>query len=87
MNELNTTRARMRTKDKAIAQLMIDDPETSLTRFALDGLVASGKLPYVKIGRKTLINYDALVELLASGTDSADEPQEAHTGGIRPIKV
>jgi len=79
-----TNAPRMRTRDKAILQLKTDDPETSLTRFAIDRLIASGKLPTVKIGNKVLINYDLLLDIIANGLEDIEEPQTM--GIIRPIK-
>ena len=80
-----TNAPRMRTRDKAILQLRIDDPETSLTRFAIDRLISSGKLSTVKIGNKVLINYDLLLDIVANGFEDTEEPQQI--GVIRPIKI
>ena len=80
------TPPRMRTKDKAIAQIKADDPDTSFTRAALDRLVREGKLPAVRIGNKSLINYDLLLEVMTQG--AYDETrQDDQSGAIRRIDV
>lgn len=76
---------RMRTRDKAIELLRQNDPETSITRCSLDRLIRSGKLPTVKIGNKVLLNYDLLLEIVASGFTDPDEPEQ--TGSIRRIDI
>lgn len=77
---------RMRTRDKAIALLREIDPDTSMTRNAIDQLIRAGKLPTVKIGNKVLLNFDYLLELIAAGIDTDPEPSE-QTGGIRRIGI
>ena len=75
---------RLRTRDKAMALLRQDDPDTSLTRFALDRLIRTGKLPTVNIGNKVLVNYDTLLDVVANGLDAAIEPEP---GVIRRIPI
>jgi len=74
----------MRTRDKAIELLRLEDPDTSMSRNAIDTLIKSGKLQTVKFGNKILLNYDALLEIIAAGVDSEDEPEP---GTIRRIKI
>ena len=64
------TLSRMRTLDAAIAELKREDPDTSVTRYALRMMVLSGKVPHVRTGKKYLINYDALLSVLSGNTIS-----------------
>lgn len=42
--------------------LLQDDPGTSITLNALRVIIKSGHIPTVQVGRKILVNYDALLE-------------------------
>ena len=48
----------------ALNQIKREDPKTALTLNGLKRLVRTGEVASVKIGRKTLVNYDALLEYL-----------------------
>ena len=56
---------RMRLISDAFNEIKKDDPNTAITLSGLRNLVRQGKIPCAKIGRKTLINYDALIEYLS----------------------
>ena len=85
MVKIMTSTPRMRTRDQAIALLKREDPDTNLTRNSIQYLIASGKLPTVKIGNKILLNYDLLLDIVANGFEAEDEPQEP--GSIRRIDI
>ena len=53
---------RMRVLAKAYQMLLRDDPGTSISLNALRTIVKSGYIPTVQVGRKTLVNYDAMLE-------------------------
>ena len=80
---------RMRTLDRAHALVLEIDPDTSLTRHALRALVIAGRVPSVNVGRRRLINVDALLSLLATDPNSlsvdTSEPTSAETGVLRRI--
>lgn len=59
--------ARMRLVKDAYEQLKRDDPDTNITLYALRTIVKSGAIPTVQLGRKTLLNYDSLLEYFNSG--------------------
>lgn len=59
----------MRLIKEAFQQIKADDPQTALTMNGLKSLVRIGKIPSVKIGRKTLVNYNALIEFLSAQTE------------------
>lgn len=56
---------RMRLIAEAYNEIKKDDPNTAITLSGLRNLLRQGKIPCTKIGRKTLINYDALIEYLS----------------------
>lgn len=57
--------------------------EIGISRHHLIQLAKSGAIPSVKIGQKTLINWDGLIKYLDSNTLVPDKPQS----GIRRISV
>jgi hypothetical protein len=69
---------RMRTLDACIIQLKQDDPDTCLTRHALRQMVLSGNVPYVKCGKKYLVNYDGLLDVLSGEPKSFETPSVKH---------
>ena len=79
----------MRTRAKAISLLKELDPETSLTRFAIDRLIKQGKLPTFRAGNKDLINFDTLLKIIENGSDDKPKPEPIpHTPGtIRRIEI
>lgn len=56
----------MRLIKEAFQQIKTDDPQTALTLNALKTLVRTGEVPSIKSGRKTLVNYTALIEYLSA---------------------
>ena len=73
---------RMRLVKDAYEQLRKDDPDTNITMYALRTIVKSGVIPTVKLGRKTLVNYDSLLEFFRNGDDVKSQP----VGTIRKVK-
>lgn len=55
---------RMRTITEAHNELIQKDPNTSVSKRALDRLIREGKVPCIRIGRKRLINMDMLENYL-----------------------
>lgn len=52
--------ARMRTIDAGFDELKRQDPETAITRTGFRRMVVSGKIKSVKVGRKYLVDLDAV---------------------------
>ncbi len=73
---------RMRLLQDIYVQLKTDDPDTAITYYALRILIKSGKIPSVQIGRKTLIDYNKVIEYF-----DIPLPKEssADVGNIRQI--
>lgn len=80
---------RMRTAAAAAAELKAMDPDTYLTERALRRLVHEGRIPFVAVGKRHLINLDWLIDQLAAGESfaapSAEELAAQRWGKIRPI--
>lgn len=72
---------RMRLVKDAYEQLRKDDPDTNITMYALRTIVKSGVIPTVKLGRKTLVNYDSLLEFFMNG----DDVKSQSIGTIRKV--
>lgn len=66
--------------EQAYEELKQEDPNTAITLWFIKGLISSGKIPSIKVGRRRLFNYDTLLEYLAN------PPAAEHTtqyGAIR----
>lgn len=70
--------ARLRIIREAFKQMMQDDPDTAITLCALRRIVKAGDIPTVQIGRKSLIDYDLLLQYLHMGSQRSDslKPEE-----------
>ena len=55
---------RMRTVEKAMAEIKAADPETSLTLKALGRMINSNEIPSANVNTKKLINMDILYAYL-----------------------
>lgn len=64
---------RMRFPQQALEELKMDDPGTQVTLHYIRTIARQGLVPYVQIGRRRLLNYDALLEYLAHPTQEAPE--------------
>lgn len=63
---MNNSNVRLRTAEQAYNELLAMDPDTAITKYYIRTLLASGTLPVTKIGRKTLVNMDTLIEHLSN---------------------
>ena len=55
---------RMRTATGALEIIKQQDPDTAVTLHYIRQLISSGKVPFVPVGRKKLINVDELLAYL-----------------------
>ena len=69
MNKNNTLR--MRTIPKAYEEIKKLDNNTCLTMRALRRMCSNGDIPIVKVGNKSLINLDLLMNMLSCYNDDA----------------
>ena len=58
------TTPRMRTAEGALAVIKTEDPETAVTLRAIRGLINTGKVPPVPVGKKKLVDVDRLMDYL-----------------------
>ncbi len=58
------TTPRMRTAEGALAVIKTEDPETAVTLRAIRGLINTGKVPHVPVGKKKLVDVDHLMDYL-----------------------
>lgn len=82
------TLPRMRTIKEAVEEIKKDDPQTAIREYFIRDLVVSNRIPYVKAGRKILINMDKLYEYLGEGSGTAaDDTLPEGYGTIRAVVV
>ncbi len=74
---------KLRIVTEAYAELKKEDPNTSLTLTGLRRLVRSGEIPTIKVGRKSLIDYDKLVQYLSGDWTVEKEDTDPEVGVIR----
>lgn len=72
---------RMRFPAQALEELKQEDPNTPVTLNFIRSLARKGLIPCVQIGRRRLINYDALIAFLEDPTRAETEAAP----GIRRI--
>ena len=72
---------RMRFASQALEELKREDPDTPITLHYIRTLARKGLIPCVQIGRRRLINYDALIAFLEDPTRAETEDAP----GIRRI--
>ena len=58
------TTPRMRTAEGALAVIKTEDPETAVTLRAIRGLINTGKVPHVPVGKTKLVDVDRLMDYL-----------------------
>ena len=76
---------RMRTAAQLAAEYKKKDSGTAVTVYFLRQLIRDGKVPFVKAGKKFLINADAVDAFLAVGQQSHENASGC--GTIRPIRA
>lgn len=69
----------------AYNQLKQDDPDTAITLSALRRMVKAGDIPAVRVGRKSLVNYDLLLQYLYTGSHAVGAKEPDVLGEIRKI--
>ena len=81
---------RMRVASKAAKELKQMDPDTYLTERTLRRLMHEGRIPYVSVGSRQLLNLDWLIDRLAAGesfnSPTIEERAAQEWGKIQPIR-
>ena len=75
--------ARMRTAARVLEIIKEQDPDTEVTLHYLRRLIHSGEVPVTPVGRKKLVDADALIAYIAAGQTMTIEPVR----GIRVVPV
>jgi excisionase family DNA binding protein len=75
---------RMRTAGKVLDLIKEQDPGTEVTLHYIRNLIKTGKVPVTPVGRKKLVDADAVMEYIAAGQAP---PIIAATGQIRRVPV
>ena len=75
--------ARMRTAARVLEIIKEQDPDTEVTLHYLRRLIHSGEVPVTPVGRKKLVDADALIVYIAAGQTMNTEPVR----GIRRVPV
>lgn len=68
---------RMRSCPEIICELKEIDPHTALTVSALRRLIKEGKLKSIKVGNRNLVNFDQLLDYLATPLQEEALEEEA----------
>lgn len=78
---------RMRTIDEAYVMLRTDDPDTKVSHNAIRKIVINELVPVTCMGRKRLVDYDGLLEYLASNkvTERSTSTKPTKYNAIRRI--
>lgn len=77
--------ARLRIINEAFKQLKQEDPDTAITLCALRRIVKTGGISTIQIGRKSLIDYDRLLQYLETSNQHQDLGVADPVGVIRRI--
>ena len=76
--------ARMRTAVGVLDLIREQDPGTEVTLHYLRGLIRSGEIRVTPVGRKKLVDADAVIAYIAAGQA---QPVTVTEGGIRKVTV
>ena len=74
---------KLRSINDAYTELKANDPETAMTISGLRRLVNTGKIPCLRIGRRILINFEALVDYFNHPVN--ESPADDDYGKVRKI--
>lgn len=80
------TSPKMRTAAGIFAEIKAQDPETEVTMHYIRMLISSNQIPVIQIGRKKLVDLDAVLNHLASGAP-AISCAPSLTGQLRRVAV
>lgn len=76
--------ARMRTAARVLDLIKEQDPDTEVTLHFIRQLIHSGKVQVTPVGRKKLVDADAVIAYIAAGQAP---PITVTEGGIRKVTV
>lgn len=75
---------RMRIATGVLAEIVEADPKTEITLHFIRHIIHTEQVPVVHVGRKMLVDVDAVLEFIRSGSQQKAAPAN---GGIRKVKI
>ena len=79
--------ARMRTAQGVYDIICEQDPGTEVTLHYIRSLIASGRFPYAAVGRKKLVDADAMIKFIAAGEIPDSVTTVVERTPIRSVRV
>ncbi len=76
---------RMRTAEGVLSEIKAQDPNSEVTLHYIRFIIHTEKVPVISVGRKKLVDVDAVQAFLANGSPS--EVQKPILGEIRRVAV
>lgn len=78
---------RMRTAAGVLDIIKEQDPDTEVTLHYIRNLIKTGKVPVTPVGRKKLVDADAVMEYIAAGESTSVAKAVEQSGQIRRVPV
>ena len=80
---------RMRTAERVMDIIREGDPDTEVTLHYIRGIIKSGRFPVTVVGRKKLVNADALIEYIVHGerTEPVALPTPTGLDAIKQVEI
>jgi hypothetical protein len=75
---------RLRTINEAYNFLKEQDPGTSISPYFIRKMIVDGQVPSFKVGKKYLLDVDALLDHLAAKLTTTGVPETPATGPVWP---
>lgn len=80
------TMPRMRTAARVYEIIKEEDPETEVTLSFIRRIIKTGKVPVTAVGRKKLVDADAVIAYITAGNQSEPDSDSRIACRIRPVK-
>ena len=78
---------RMRTAEGVLAEIKGKDPDSEITLHYIRAIIRKEQVPVVAVGRKKLVDVDAVLEFLAHGGAQAEYVTTREIGRIRKVDM
>ena len=78
---------RMRTAAGVLAEIKAEDPATEVTLHYLRRIINTGQVPVTAVGRKKLVDVDAVMEYIAAGQAPPVIEVPAMAGQLRRVPI
>lgn len=81
------TTPRMRTAEKVLEIIKVEDPGTEVTLHHIRRMIKAGAVPVTNCGRKKLVDADAIIARLAEGYELPESPEIIRVGQLRRVAL